>query len=80
MKSVNVQYFALLREEAGIEKEALSTPCETYGDLYCYLQKRYNFSLPIEMIQLAVNDEFTDLDSNIKEESRVVFIPPVAGG
>jgi molybdopterin converting factor subunit 1 len=80
MKSINVQYFALLREQAGLEKEELTVPCKTYGELYQLLQEKHNFTLPLEMIQVAVNDEFSHLNHEITEGSRIVFIPPVAGG
>ena len=80
MKSINVQYFALLREQAGIEKEQLSVPCKTYGELYLHLKDKHHFTLPIEMIQVAVNDEFSVLNQEILDGARIVFIPPVAGG
>jgi molybdopterin synthase sulfur carrier subunit len=79
-KSITVRYFALLREKAGKETEVLDVSCATYGDLYCELSTRYNFALPIEMIQVAVDDEFAQLDMPIRNGANVVFIPPVAGG
>lgn len=80
MKSVSVQYFALLREEAGKDLEEISVPCLTYGELYTHLREKYQFTLPLEMIQVAVNDEFSSLTSLITAGERIVFIPPVAGG
>lgn len=80
MTSVSVQYFASLREEAGIESETISVSCRTYQELYLHLKEKHLFTVPIEMIQVAVDDEFSRLDSPISEGARVVFIPPVAGG
>lgn len=80
MKSINVQYFALLREEAKTESERVTAPVETYGELYEFLKEKHKFSLPVKMIMVAVNDEFSDLSHTIVEGARVVFIPPVAGG
>lgn len=80
MKSIKVQYFALLREQAGVENEELNLNCETYADLYEHLKVKYGFTLPLEMIQVAVNDEFFQMNGKITDQSRVVFIPPVAGG
>lgn len=80
MTNIKVQYFALLREEAKTDEETLSVECKTYGDLYDHLQKLHNFSLPKSMIQVAVDDEFAKLSQPITPGSRVVFIPPVAGG
>lgn len=80
MKSVNIQYFALLREQAGLETESIRTEAKTYADLYETLKNKYNFSLPVKMVQVAVNDEFSQLNQEIVEGARIVFIPPVAGG
>ena len=80
MVSISVRYFALLREQAGLETEKLSVACETYGELYSYLKDKYAFTIPLEMIQVAVNDEFSQLEKPLSENAQVVFIPPVAGG
>ncbi|MFL5786281.1 MAG: MoaD/ThiS family protein [Bacteriovoracaceae bacterium] len=80
MKSINVKYFALLRDEAGVNEETLTVPCETYGELYEHLKVIHQFSLPLEMIQVAVDDEFSGINLPLKDGVRVVFIPPVAGG
>jgi molybdopterin synthase sulfur carrier subunit len=80
MKTINIRYFALLREQANLDEEQLSVSCKTYGELYQFLQSKYHFTLPLEMIQVAVDDQFAHLDFEIQESARVVFIPPVAGG
>lgn len=80
MKNINVRYFALLREEAGLDQERLSVSCRTYGELYSFLKDKHKFTLPLEMIQVAVNDEFSHLNHEVSDGSNVVFIPPVAGG
>ncbi|RZA07768.1 MAG: molybdopterin converting factor subunit 1 [Proteobacteria bacterium] len=80
MKSVNVKYFASLREAAGQEQESFSTGAATYGDLYAELSSKHSFPLPLKLIQVAVNDEFTSLAQPLKDGDRIVFIPPVAGG
>jgi sulfur-carrier protein len=80
MTSINVQYFALLRVQAGTENETISADVKTYGDLYDHLKSKHNFTLPKNMIQVAVNDEFSELHLAIEAGARVVFIPPVAGG
>lgn len=80
MKSVSVQYFALLRDQAGKNDETLTVSCDTYADLYHHLQQKYSFTLPVQLIQVAVNDEFSQIGRPISDGARVVFIPPVAGG
>lgn len=80
MSSIQVKYFALLKEEAGINQESLKTNALTYKDLYLELKETHKFSLGSDHIQVAVNDEYCSLDSKVSEGAKVVFIPPVAGG
>ncbi len=80
MKSINVRYFALLREEAKTDSELITINCHTYAELYEFLREKHHFTLPLNLIQVAVNDEFSTLNDFIKDGARVVFIPPVAGG
>jgi molybdopterin synthase sulfur carrier subunit len=80
MKSVSIQYFALLRDQSGKDQENLTVDCQTYGDLYAHLQDKYKFTLPAKMIQVAVDDEFSQLHHEVTDGAHVVFIPPVAGG
>jgi molybdopterin-guanine dinucleotide biosynthesis protein A len=77
---VNVQYYALLREQAGRREEALTTNARTAHGLYQELCARYPFSLPVETLRVAVNGDFCDWPAPIKDGDAVVFIPPVAGG
>lgn len=79
-KRIRVQYYALLREEAGKSEEALATRAATPRELYEELQARYPFSLAAPMLKVAVNDEFSDWAQTLVDGDRVVFIPPVAGG
>jgi molybdopterin-guanine dinucleotide biosynthesis protein A len=77
---IRVQYFALLREQAGRSAETLATRARTPRELYAELSARYPFTLPAEMLRVAVNAEFGDWSQPLKAGDSVVFIPPVAGG
>jgi molybdenum cofactor guanylyltransferase len=77
---VTVQYYALLREQAGRSSETFSTGSRTPRELYEELRKRHPFSLAPEMLRVAVNAEFGDWAQPLAEGDSVVFIPPVAGG
>jgi len=79
-KKIRVQYFALLREQAGRSDESLTTTAHTPRELYEELRKRYPFSLAPEMLRVAVNTEFGDWSQPLADGDAVVFIPPVAGG
>ena len=80
MPKVNVQYFAILREQRGLSQEELEVPDTTAGGLYRQLQAEHGFTLPITSLRAAINDEFASMDQAIKEGDSVAFIAPVAGG
>ncbi len=79
-RRIDVQYYALLREQAGRSAESLVTAAATPRDLYLELKSRYPFSLAPEMLRVAVNSEFGDWGQPLDDGDSVVFIPPVAGG
>jgi molybdopterin-guanine dinucleotide biosynthesis protein A len=79
-KQIKVQYYALLREQAGRSEEALVTSARTPKELYEELKARYPFSLAPEMLRVAVNTEFGEWSQPLADGDAVVFIPPVAGG
>lgn len=79
-RSIRVQYFALLREQAGRSEESLLTAARTPRELYAELQARYGFSIAAELLKVAVNAEFGDWSQPLQNGDTVVFIPPVAGG
>lgn len=78
--NITVHYYALLREERGIEEESLSTEATTTADLYDELHDKHDFSLTRKRMWVAVNDEMSDWERNIEDGDTIVFIPPVAGG
>jgi molybdenum cofactor guanylyltransferase len=80
VREIRVQYYALLREQAGRSTETLSTRSRTPRELYSELRSRYPFTLPVEMLRVAVNAEFGDWAQPLQPGDAVVFIPPVAGG
>jgi molybdopterin converting factor subunit 1 len=76
---IQVEYFAILREHVGREREHLATEAATVGELYAELDSRYAFP-PLGQLKVAVNDEFRDWTAPLRDGDFVVFIPPVAGG
>jgi molybdenum cofactor guanylyltransferase len=77
---LNIQYYALMREQAGRSDETLETTAATPADLYSELKARYGFTLPREQLKVAVNSEFASWSQRLASGDSVVFIPPVAGG
>ena len=79
-KTIHLSYFALLREERGVDSETIATNVVTALDLYKDLQVQHNFSLSENTIKLSINDTFLPWQTELKDEDRIVFIPPVSGG
>ncbi len=79
-RKVRVEYFASLREEAGIAEEEISTSAATAEELFDELRERHGFTLDRAALKLVVNEEFTEWSQEVKEGDTIVFIPPVAGG
>jgi len=77
---VNLQYFAQLREEAGVGEEVVDTPAATPRELYAELLARHGFSLSADSLKVAVNASFSDWQHVLADGDTVVFVPPVAGG
>jgi molybdopterin converting factor small subunit len=80
MTTVSLQYYAQLREQAGITGEQVITSAASLRDLYDELRTRYGFSLPADALKVAVNKQFSDWGRLLSDGDTVVFIPPVAGG
>jgi MoaD family protein len=79
MATIRVEYFAILREHVGRNSEELETNAQTVGDLFSELDHRYQFPRMTHM-KVAINDEFSEWNSELADGDSVVFIPPVAGG
>jgi molybdopterin converting factor subunit 1 len=80
MKDIQVQYFAMLREQAGCDKEKIKTPADTPAALYQELCHNHGFTLPAGGLKVAINDAFAAWNTTLKDGDSVVFIPPFAGG
>lgn len=79
-RTIHVQYYAILREQAGRSEERVVTAAATPEALYDELKRRYPFHLPRSQLKVAVNSKFSDWSAPLQDEDSVVFIPPVAGG
>jgi len=77
---LKLQYYALMREQAGRSTETVETSAATPADLYAELTSRHGFTLTREQLKVAVNSEFSDWSRRLAAGDAVVFIPPVAGG
>ena len=79
-KQIHIRYYALLREERGLTEETVTTSAQTALDLLDEVRTKYNFKLPVNLLKVAINNQFEDWDTELKTGDALVFIPPVAGG
>jgi len=79
-KQIKVRYFAILREERGLDLEEIETNAHTLEQLYKELSNRYRFSLEANSLAVSQDDSFAAWGDPVKDGSTIVFIPPVAGG
>jgi molybdopterin-guanine dinucleotide biosynthesis protein A len=79
-RSLQVQYFALLREQAGRAQETVDSSAATPRELLAELRQRHRFTLPENVLKVAVNGDFAAWEQPLRAGDAVVFIQPVAGG
>jgi molybdopterin-guanine dinucleotide biosynthesis protein A/molybdopterin converting factor small subunit len=79
-RAVQVQYFALLREQAGRSAETVRTRAHDARQLYEELRITRALKLRPEQLRVAINEEFADWSQTLADGDSVVFLPPVAGG
>ncbi|MFN8576378.1 MAG: MoaD/ThiS family protein [Candidatus Sericytochromatia bacterium] len=80
MKTIYIDYFAKLREEANLKHELIETNSNTAEELFEELKIKHNFSFSKTHLKVSINDEFSDWETEIKDKDNIVFIQPVAGG
>jgi len=79
-RRLQVQYFALLREQAGRNAETVTSSARDARELYEELRGTRGLKLRPEQLRVAVNDEFAEWTQPLAAGDTVVFLPPVAGG
>jgi molybdopterin synthase sulfur carrier subunit len=80
--AVKVRFFARLREQAGVENEALQVPVgSTLADVYDTLRASHPaLEADRASVRAALNQEFVDWASKVSDGDEIAFIPPVSGG
>ena len=85
--TISVLYFAWLRERVGRAEETLAPPSSvtTVAELISWLAERDDahaaaFRDRKSVLRCAVNEEFADLATVLRDGDEVAFFPPVTGG
>lgn len=77
---IEVRYFALFREQTGIESESLEWSGGTAAQLFKEMAEKYAALMPEAAALVAVNDEMAGWETPLADGDKVLFFPPVAGG
>jgi molybdopterin-guanine dinucleotide biosynthesis protein A len=80
MKTIELKYFAQLREIVQKDAESIQTEACTPAGLYEEIKQRYQFPHKQKHLMVAINEDLTSWDHLLRDGDEVVFIPPVAGG
>ncbi len=82
--TVDVLYFAWLRERVGIPRERVETQAATVRDLVTELAARDDWHAAafadMAAVRCAVDQELVDLDAPLGDAREVAFFPPMTGG
>ncbi len=82
--TLDIRYFAWLRERVGTASETVDTQAETVAALIEELKTRdegYAFAFSdLGAIRAAVDQELVALDAPIGTAREVAFFPPMTGG
>jgi len=77
---VTAHYFAVFRERAGRESEAVHTSAKTAAELFDEVAGQHGFVDARERCKVAINGTLAGWESALRAGDEILFFPPVAGG
>ena len=82
--TIDVLYFAWVRERIGLAKEKIETDAATVAELIDALrvrEERYAMAFSdVSALRVALDQELSDFDSPLDGVREVAFFPPMTGG
>ncbi|WOI56063.1 molybdopterin converting factor subunit 1 [Palleronia sp. LCG004] len=82
--TLDILYFAWLRERIGLPKERVETDASSVADLVDQLrarEERYAAAFAdLSALRVAVDQELMDFDASLSGAREVAFFPPMTGG
>lgn len=82
--TMDVLYFAWVRERIGVPKERVQTSAATVQELVAELsgrEERYALAFAdLDALRVAVDQELSDFDASLAGVHEVAFFPPMTGG
>lgn len=84
MTTLNVLYFAWVRERIGLSSEQVTTHATTVTELVDELrarEDRYTLAFSdLSALRVAVDQDLRDFDASLTGAREVAFFPPMTGG
>lgn len=82
--TVDVLYFAWLRERVGVPRETVDTDAATVRDLVAQLIAMDEWHAAalsdLDAVRVALDQELADLDAPLGRAREIAFFPPMTGG
>ena len=82
--TLDILYFAWVRERIGTAKETVDTSALTVADLLTELrnrEERYALALSdLTAVRVAVDQDLVDMDAPLANAREVAIFPPMTGG
>ena len=79
-KRIRVEYFAMLREQAGCAGDDVETAAANAAELFNELRFKHGFQMTTANLTVAINDHMASWQDAVEDGDSVIFIPPTAGG
>ncbi len=79
-KTVQIKYFASLKETTNLDSESYNTKAASAIELYNELNSKYHFPIHKDDLKISINCSYVEFNSKIHNDDTIVFIPPVSGG
>ncbi|SDW43558.1 molybdopterin synthase subunit MoaD [Celeribacter indicus] len=84
MMTLDLLYFAWVRERIGQPRERVETAAATVTDLVAELRRReerYDLAFSdLKSLRVALDQELSDFDAPLAGVREVAFFPPMTGG
>ncbi len=80
MKTIQVLFFGKLKETWNASKISVQTQSNTVDKLYTELLKTAIETPHKASIKVAINEEFSEWDFEIKDGDVIALLPPASGG
>lgn len=82
--TLEILYFAWLRERIGLPRETITTDAATVADLVAELrlrEERYELAFSdLSAVRVALDQDLVEMDTPLAGAREVAFFPPMTGG